>query len=156
VPRELLYGYWWGHESLCVGDAETVRTLASEYAMVQACTTIGDLREAEPRLTMVPLPADLEELQDEPDETPWDWQEDGLGVGDGDWPAMPTSLALDRLDEQARLALLSIDGVGSVTTVFNGDYLYIPAEAEQALIGSLTALGYSLNRDDSLFDWGRD
>lgn len=154
MTKELLYGYWWGHESLCIGDAEEVRAVASDYAKVQACRTLGELRVVARKLTMVPLPADLQELDGEPDETPWAWQEDGLGVDDGDWPGMPTSLALERLDEEARLALMGIEGVGSVSTIFNGDYLFIPVEAEDVLVSLLSELGYSVSRDDAQFDWG--
>ena len=154
MRMELLYGYWYRHDSLCVARAQHVRTLSEEHTRVQACTTVGDLRRVEPTLTRIPLPADLEEFEDEPDETPWDWQADGLGVADGDWPAMPTSLALGDLDDEDLELLFAIEGVGTVATIFNGDYLHIPTEAEQLVVECLVGRGYVVNRDDSVFDWG--
>jgi hypothetical protein len=152
MGKELLYGYSDIFESFCVADASHVRVMASEYAAVQACRTFGDLRRIQSGLAFVNIPEDLEGY-DEPDETPWNWEETAR-VGDGDWPAMPTSLALNDLELSDLQALWAIDGVGNVTTTLNGDYLHIPLESEQLMVECLTRRGYVVSRDDTVFDWG--
>jgi len=140
------------HESLCVGPAGRVRTMADEYARVKACTTAGEVLAVAPTLTEVWLPADEDELRARDLGAPWDWEADGDGVLDGDWPAMPTSIALG-LPRATLDTLLQIEGVAVVSTVLNGDYLWVPVEAEGQVVEALERCGHRVERDSRAFDW---
>jgi len=152
---DLVIGYYSLHQSLCVGLAESTRAMAREFALVQNCHTVGELLRVGPILTEISLPAEVEELTEMDPATPWSWYDDGHGVQDGDWPGMPTSVALDDLPDAALQALLELDGVRVVTTIFNGDYLEMDQQLQDVVVATLQAQGHTVTYDHDAFDWGQ-
>src|SRR5437899_8903803 len=94
APR-ILYGVYTPHESFCLLEEDEARGRLAETERIKSATTLGQLRAIATALRFVWLPADLDDLADEPDDMSWNWREDGLGVADGDWPPLPTSFALE-------------------------------------------------------------
>lgn len=149
----VLYGVYSVHESFCLLDEMEARHLAAEVAEIQAVTTLGGLRSVAPSIRYTWLPADLDEFEDEPDDTPWHWEQDGEGVADGDWPPMPTAYALEAFaDEEIIDDVIEATGAHVVTTTFIGDYLYIPITAERELVDALARHGVRAVRDDGIID----
>ncbi len=163
-----LYGVYWLHKSFCVLEESEARARAAEVAAVKSVTTLGELRRVALSLRYTRVPADLDELEGEPDDMPWDWQSEGLGVEEGDWPRMPTSCVLDCFsNEQAFIAkavlqeIIEATDADVLTTVFNGDYLHIPLDKEHELVETLGRHGISAIRDDQLvevlgMEWGAE
>ena len=85
----------------------------------------------------------------------YDWVV-AAGGTDGDWPPMPTALALSAFEDhdEAAWAELLNDDVGAevVTTIYTGDYLEIPSENERQLLASFDRLGIQYVRDDALIE----
>ncbi len=149
-PDCVLYGVWKMHESFCLLDETQAHGRAAEVKAIQAATTLGEVREVAPSLQYMGLPFDIEDRADDPDDTPWDWQDEDM-VTDGDWPGMPTAYALDAFPDKAVLRDL-IDGTGAevVTTVLNGDYLQVPVTKERELVDTLSRHGIRAIRDDAV------
>jgi len=152
-PPPMLYGVYWMHECFCLLDEQEARSRAAEVAAIRAAATLGELRAPAPTLRYTQLPADLDELEDDPDTTLWDWQEDGLGVSSGDWPGMPTAYALgDSVDRSLIRDVIKATGAERVATSHTGEYLNIPVDKENELVAALARRGVKAVRDDAVID----
>jgi hypothetical protein len=148
----LVYGQYWLHDCFALLDQEHAQGLSKEIAGIQACTTIGQVRQVEPTLihTWVPdIDFEDEECERLSDDTPYDWSSTG-DVSDGDWPPMPDSYALDFLPRQLIRALIARAGAKVEHTTLNGPYFAIPLDREEDLISVLRSAGYAARRDDDL------
>ena len=153
-PRRVIYGEYWMHESFCIFEAAELETYNAEIQAIQSCTTTDQLAQLIPTLTVAYPPIDLDGLEESYEEdSPWDWQETGA-AGDGDWPPMPTANALELFpcDDPIRADLRENVGCEVMTTVLNGDYLYIPLDMEAELLAVLAKYGIEARRDDGLIE----
>lgn len=147
---DYVYGIYYVHGCFAVWDEHLARQTADEIAAVKACSTLGELRALAPTLAHVPSPVDFDDVEDEPDETPWRWQDEG-SVCDGDWPEMPTQRTFSMLGKPLMEEVLAATGGSVIETNFNGPYADIPAAGESQLVAVLTKYG-TARRDDALID----
>jgi len=149
-PESVLYGVWKFHESFCLLDETEAHGRAAEVKAIQAATMLGGVRKVDSTLRYMGLPFHPEDHEGEPDDTPWDWQDEGT-VTDGDWPGMPTAYALDAFPDKAVFRdLVDATGAEGGTTVFNGDYLQVPVSKERELVDTLSRHGIRAIRDDAV------
>lgn len=152
----VIYGVYEIHQTLCVIEANFARELEAEILAVKACQTIGQAQALEPKLKHVSIPGGIEDLEDDQSsDDPWEWSEQPLAQG-GDWPPMPDALrfSIFEIDDTEAWKAICPDKTGRMleTTVFNGDYLDIPVEAEQALLAHLDSEGIAYTRNDELIE----
>ena len=142
-PRDVVYGLW-RNETFAVLDAEWATAAAAELDRWEHAATVAEARRLMKQSPVLgsPVSEDPEELEDS----------DAFSLGecgavqDGDWPPMPASLSWQFMPEHFPLG-------ETVTTVLNGDYLYIGPEDEDHLVNFLRKHGSTVRRDDDLINF---
>jgi hypothetical protein len=144
-PDNVVYGLW-RDETFAVLGADWAAAAAAELDRWEHATTIGDARRliSESPLLGPPVSDDADDF-DADDSAAFSLDECGR-VQEGDWPPMPASLSWQFLPRDFQLG-------GLVTTVFNGDYLYIGPEDEDELVSYLHEHGCTVERDDALINF---
>jgi hypothetical protein len=150
TDRDFVYGVYSLHDCFAVWDAPTARQTSDEIDAVKACGTVGALRALTPTLTRISPPLDVDDIPDEPDDTPWCWWNEGA-VCDGDWPTMPTQQTLTTLPSPLLEKVLAATGGYVIETSYNGPYVDIPVTKEAELLTVLNTVGCAY-RDDLLID----
>ena len=119
----------------------------TEIGAIQGCTTLGELRELVPTLTVVesPLAIAEDDYPYLPDSTEIDVSQDGC------WPPMPTQYALGFLPREVRNGLAEHAGAEELDTILDGNYLHLPLDREADMLAVLARFGIAARRDDSLF-----
>lgn len=141
---EVVYGLADRWESLAVVDARRAEQLAAEIGVLRACGTLGELRELVPTLVYAWSPI-------RPDEDDWPFESDShpIEVSDSDcWPPMPVQYGLDERSGDVVGALVGEAGAGVVSTILDGDYLYLPPDREDLLLAVLARHAITARRDD--------
>lgn len=149
-PREVVYGLW-REETFAVLDAAWAAAAAAELDRWEHAATVSDARRliTESPVLGSPVGEDLGEFDDEfgehADSKTFSLDE-CTAAQDGDWPPMPATLSWQFLPEDFPLGEV-------VTTVLNGDYLYIDPEDEDSLLAYLRERGSIVRRDDGLINF---
>lgn len=145
MTKRLVYGHAQLHDCLAFADADTAVEEANEIVGIATAPTYGAAAAVKTRHIYNPV-ADMVEEDVVAADAPMDIF-NCAGVADGDWPPMVTSRALNLLPVEVRSAFGEV-----VVTTFNGDYLYLPDDREQEIVGALCDEGYTVTRDDNLIN----
>jgi hypothetical protein len=149
-PRDVVYGLW-RDETFAVLDADWADAAAAELDRWEHAATVGEARRltTESPVLGSPVAEDLDEFDEEFGQH---GDSDAFGldecvtVQEGDWPPMPASLSWRFLPDDFSLGEV-------ITTVLNGDYLYIGPEHEDDLVSYLRERGSTVRRNDDLINF---